>query len=329
MHLIVQRIAYSKLPSEILENIEELLLPPEIPTYSSRPRRRLKDFFLYLDKDRQYTGPLIVYSNPDPSCATTKQLNPAFTLPATNLGENILRVDHLRYWHRVSDELHILWSLCGPRYTDSRDPIVPRAHLELSVPEACVWRSTFGIQFINGYLDVKITFQSDQEIVLPCHAGIFSHDLWNECVDVIDLETETVLPRVPIAPTSGPYCLDSWAQTRELGFKDDANPEMLEESLDAKKNLTHFEANTSQKLPLQPAGVWWQYYVRSGILKSGQRYAFRLKPGLWIPRWTYGTKTERDGPFNLPPIPITVDETSHTFEFRVESIGAPHGSFNR
>jgi hypothetical protein len=230
-----------------------------------------------------------------------------------------------RYWHRVSDELHVLWSLCSPRCIKTADMTIPSAGLELTAPEACVWRSQFGIQYINGYVDVKITFCSDREIVIPCHGGLFSHDLWNECVDTIDVETGDILaPLPPDSQARGPICLNSWAATRELGFKAGTDSD-----LDPDKNFRCIKANGTCNLKLRPTMLWWQHHVRYGTLKSGRRYAFRLRPGISIPRWTYGTRANREGPFNLPPIPITVDETLHPFKFRVESVGAPHGSFNR
>jgi hypothetical protein len=63
VRMVAHKIAGSKLPSEILEHVEDLLLPPEIPAYSARPCRPFKDVFLYLDKSRQYTGPLSTYTS--------------------------------------------------------------------------------------------------------------------------------------------------------------------------------------------------------------------------------------------------------------------------
>ena len=318
IHLIVRKIAGSKLPSEILEHIEDLLLPPAIPKYSARPFRPLKDVFMYLDKGLQYTGPLLVYSNPDDS---------RINLHATHSGSvsgSVLRLVYQRYWHRVADELHVLWGSCSPRCVETEELAFPKAELELLVPEACVWRSQFGIQFINGYVDVKITFHSDREIVIPYHHGLFSHDLWDECVDILDLETgERLAPLGHVAQT-WPICINSWAQTVEQGFRAGAHTFM-----DPENSFRSFKANERRNLELRPTAVWWHWLVSKGMLKGGRRYAFQLRPGIMIPRWTYGTVGNREGPFNLPPIPITVDETLRPFKFRVESIGAPHGSFNR
>jgi hypothetical protein len=141
-------------------------------------------------------------------------------------------------------------------------------------------------------------------------------------VDTIDLETGDILAPVRHASLNWPICINSWQQTRDLGFG-------VGPFLDPGKNFRSFKANETCNLELRPTVLWWQHRVRYGTLKSGRQYAFRLKPGITIPRWTYGTVVDREGPFNLPPIPITVDETLRPFKFRVESIGAPHGSFNR
>ena len=349
--LVLGKIAGSKLPVEILEYIESLLSPPEIPKYSSRPCRPFKDVFLYLDKTHQYTGPLIVYSNPDDFCTEHHEATlglqrcPALQYDAVGrppyrdiadasyYHKLILRVVFQRYWHRVADEIHVLWSLCSSRCIEVDSPIIPRVSIELTAPETCVWRSSFGAQPINGYIDVKIKLSSDREISVPRRTGtygppydadIFSRDLFNDGVDLIDLGTGEVLPPMPRGPHSEPICLQSWAQTRELGFKVGAE----DVELDPMENFIHFEANACRKLDIRPRTKWWRYYVRNGLLKNGHQYAFRLKPALTIPRWTYGKPGDLKGPFNLPPIPVAVGEKLYSFNFRVESIGAPHGSFN-
>jgi hypothetical protein len=297
---------------------------------------------MYLDKTHQHTGPLIVYSNPDDFWDEHYEAARKVHLRSTPLydtgdaiyyEEPVLRVVFQRYWHRVADEIHVLWSLCSPRCIEAESPTIPRVSIELTTPETCVWRSSFGAQPINGYIDVKIKLSSDREIGVPRRtstyappydAGIFSRDLFGDGVDLVDLGTGEVLPPMPRGPQSEPICLQSWAQTRALGFKVGAE----DEELDPMENFIHFEANAYRKLDIRPRTKWWQYYVHNGLLKSGHQYAFKLKPGLTIPRWTYGKPGDLKGPFNLPPIPVTVDEKLCSFNFRAESVGAPHGSFN-
>ena len=335
--LLVQKTSGSRLPGEILEYIEDLLAPPQIFNYSERPRRPFQDFMLYLDKSRKYNGPLMIYSNPDGSWrkATSTLSEHLARGEPYNHPDCILRVVHQRYWHRVADELHVLWSLCSPRRLPDDNPTIPRAHLWLRAPEACVDHASFGTQYINGYPDLTLEFCSDGNVVLPADAfrrldsSMFSHDLWDECIAIIDLETGAVLSPVPARIEDTAICFDSWAKTRDLGFGPGPDQALH-------PRFWFFEPNVPTKLMLRPSQEWWQHNVRNGTFKSGREYAFKLKAGFNIPRWTYGSRPEKDGskpnihgPFNLPPIPVTVDETPQPFKFRVESIGAPHGSFNR
>ena len=353
--LVLGKVAGSKLPVEILEYIEGLLSPPEIPKYSSRPCRPFKDVFMYLDKTHQYTGPLIIYSNPDDFWAehdeAARKGQPG-RVPQYSAGdwqnhgghlrnladaldyyETTLRIVFQRYWHRVADEIHVLWSLCSPRCLEAESPKIPRVSIELTTPEICVWRSSFGMHPINGHIDVKVKFSSDREIIVPRRTGaygppydedIFSHELFTDGVELIDLTTGEILPLVRRGPQQQAICLQSWAQTDELGFKAGEGIQ----GLDPSQNFAHFKANAYRSLDIRPRSKWWHYYVHNGLMKNGHQYAFKLRPGLTIPRWTYGKPGDLKGPFNLPPIPVTVDETPRQFKFRVESVGAPHGSFN-
>ena len=333
MHSIVQRVASLKLPGELLEYIEDLLVPPEIPRYSSRPVRPFDDVFMYLDMDHISTGSLLIYSNPQ--AYWHSQNHSYWQLGFTELEsmsnapygqavfeEDVLRIRFLRFWHRVADELHILWSLCSPRCSSLEMSQMPRITLKLKMPEACVWRAT-GPQYINGYPDTEVFLHSEQPIVIHC-TEMFSHDVWAECVEVVALGTGDVLPMRPYKYMDDSLPYDSWALSRELGGPSDAKIEQWQNY----KQRT-FEPGNSGVLGIVPRRFWWQDRLRNGMFRNGREYALRLKPGLTVPRWTYGEIGNLKGPYNLPPIPVTVDETIHKFKFRVESIGAPYGSFSR
>jgi hypothetical protein len=98
IQMLLQKIVPPHLPAELSEVIENLLVPPPIPSYSSPCRRPFKHLFLYIDSKALRSGPLLVYSEPE--------------VPKhTSAGHGALRLHCLRLWNRVANEISNLESL--------------------------------------------------------------------------------------------------------------------------------------------------------------------------------------------------------------------------
>ena len=334
MQMILEKVAGCRLPVELRECIEDLLVPPEIPRYSSRPYRLFDNMFLYLDRNHTSTGPLLVYSNPenfwpgDVPCPAPSEPRRASSENHRNSAfeRDLLRVVFLRFWNRVADEIHILWSMCSPRCSPYENP-TPRVVLNITMPATCVWRDrAVRPDYVDGDADIEVTLQSDQPITVHRH-NMFSHDIWTEAVDVVDVDSGDVLPTVPykLHPyycCSPQYC-DSWAQSLELGFDCPDH----RGSYDHRRFLLlrTFQPGNSGKLGLGPANSFFNDRFDRGLLQDGHEYALRLKPGVTVSRWTYGTVDALHGPYNLSPIPITMD---HEPRFKFESRPRFYGSFS-
>ena len=317
MQKVLQKVAESKLPTELLEHIEDILVPPEIPVYSGRPCRPFKDVFMYLDATLMSTGPLLVYANPAAFSDNAEAKRFGFTEPDMQswspwreaaFEDDLLRVTFLRYWHRVADELHVLWSLCGPRATGPDDSQLPSISLKLSLPTICVWRPPGECNAIDK-ADVQIVLQSYRPITVQSNS-LFSHDLWAEAVEVVNLKTGSVLPPLLFKGQSGYSCYDTWARTRKLGFRD---PHI---GIGYNGRIKTFHPGTSPNISCRHGHEWWGDRVKKGMFVNGQKYAVRLKPGTTVPRWTWGVEGDLQGHYNLPPIPVSAEEVR--FTFRIE-----------
>ena len=104
----------------------------------------------------------------------------------------------------------------------------------------------------------------------------------------------------------------SWALTRELGFH-----EGITAPDEAKDGQTWpllalrpgREIEVSQSFVcIEPPANW------EVVLQEGHEYIVTLQPGLTLPNWTYGTASHRKGPYNLPPLPVTMG-TPGTFTY--------------
>ena len=314
MQMALQKIASFRLPIELLEYIEELLVPPEIPDYSARPCRPFKDMFLYLDATHLSTGPLLIYSNPDPF-SFSRNLESAqagFTEPddisfapwkLAAFEDDLLRIIFLRYWNRVADEIHTLWSLCALRSTDVDHATLPRISLNMIMPKTFVTARCALTAKPDG-LRVQLNLHSDRPVTVH-NSALFSYDLRAEALEIVDVETSRSLPPLPYKRMNGIYCYDSWAQTPDLGFPTEDRGLELGHDI----NLRTFYPGKPEEVPGD--GPWtpmWQDLIRKKILLSGRRYALRLKAGVTVPRWTWGVVGAVEGPYDLPPMRVTMDE---------------------
>lgn len=306
--MLLNKIAGHKLPTELLDYIRELVIPHEIPNYSARPTRLFKDVFMFLDASSLSMGPRLVYSNPASFWQGSEEIKGPFDDPRRwssafmrEYGSQApkLQVSNLRYWHRVADEIHILWSFSSPRLTGVDLASMPRIKLRMNFPES-VHRGQFAGALARSELRYELHFSQPITLPIPSlsHWGLF---------DIIDLETGMILPRLPFRLRGINSCSDSWEQTRELGFH---RPTFL----------TLWPSSSHRKLPAPVTGGsqgWYEPYVHAeGLLTHGHRYELHLRDGVNIPRWILGTSRGGGHPYNLPPIEVTMSESSQlTFRY--------------
>lgn len=289
-------------------------MPPDIPNYSSRPLRPYQDVFLYLNERHLSNGPLLVYSNPrdygpGPNQARSKYHAP-YQAPSTL--DQPLRVVFLRFWHRVADELHTLWSLCSPRLPLSAAD-TPTITLRIHVPDTL----SPGTRQVNGLhnfgrgppYDCTFSLRSTFHEPITIHKHpLFSHDLWWEALDLVHLATGEVVPEAAsIYPSPGQDVADSWQQSRELGFARDHSPEPRHMQTLHPGQWTEV-LDTEGRRIRHDMDMWLIERHEAGLLRRGPgRYALRLRKGVVVPRWTSGAVDERRGPYNLPPLALELE----------------------
>lgn len=310
MQMVLEKIANQRLPSELLEYMEDLLVSPEIPSYASRPARVFKNVFMYLDSRYPSTGPLLVYSNSTELWNGAAARRAGFENPSEILTyggwkeacfeDDMLRVVFLRYWHRVADEIHILWSMCSPRSPSSNYTDLPHVTLKLSIPPLHQDPHDFTV---SASIHYELLLHSNHPIIVPRQYPL-SHEVWTEAIEIVDLETDELVPPLPTPRNLWDhydYPFTSWApHNRSLGLRGIQHPHSMLQIL----------------RPDESSGVMrtsfdWSYlrdlnYHR--VLVNGREYAARLKSGVTLPRWTYYGDGVAKGPFNLSPIPVRMEE---------------------
>ncbi|KAK3718863.1 hypothetical protein LTR37_004779 [Vermiconidia calcicola] len=313
IRMVLQKVAGPKLPNELLEYLEELLVPPEIPNYSSYPRRPFQDVCMYMDPSSLSAGPLLVYSNPRrfrPEDVLSKAhiiepVNSFATLWRNTIFEDdVMRIKLLRYWHRVADELHVLWSIASPR-TTSIVGALPTLSLKLEMPEVYA----FG-PYSRSETATKMhyTLQSQRTVTLHNYPFL-SHDIWCDALEVVDLDTGKAIPTLPLkVQRHDRHDNDSWATTRELGFQDDSYEDRRSGRETYMRTIAPGGTETDLMLTNHTPWDWIRDAALLGWLVDGGHYLARLKPGTTVPRWTYGSANHLEGPYNLPPMPVVMEE---------------------
>ena len=320
MRMLLHKVAGSKLPTELLEYIEAVLVPPEIPHTSSYPCRQFQNTFLYFDSNCLSTGPLLVYSNPLPSWSShwrteeERDVQPFYPARARLFQENLLEVLNLFYWYRVVHEIHVVWSMCSPRAQVHADEI-PSVSLKMEMPEVCEHNP---ITLGNVQVDVRIILRSCETINIH-RRPFLSHDIWYEALEIVDVDTGKILPQLPFKPDPvlcGSFGA-SWAQLPQLGHRQNIDPES-----DQRPHLCSLQPGLSDDLAMGPFIQFWEDHRRKGHLVDRRKYAVRLRSGVVVPRWTYGSMGDPKGPYNLPPIPVTMDDQlQFTFRYKRPKLG--------
>lgn len=308
--MLLNKICAPWLPEELVQIIEDMLVPLHCPNYSAPPDRVFHDMFLYLDPSAPLMGPKIVYSNHfqediDPEFQRRRRhKEPVLKLHVTDLGS----------WRLVSDELHILWSLCSPRLKIATTDL-PLFLVHLYFPEVCALQprnnpDDHGEQWPEKAVAKFKLRGTDETIVLHdqlTHAWTISDDFWYTALECCEADEGAKLPNVPIiARNIEEQRLSSWSEDPLMRSPDYLDDDPGDDPDDVTRGIPKCMSPQKGRNNLQIAGrqEWWLAMYEAGWLKDGHEYIVRVKRGWGMRRWTYGSMPGLKGPYNLPPIPV-------------------------
>ncbi|KAI7708725.1 hypothetical protein KC322_g4957 [Hortaea werneckii] len=211
-----------------------------------------------------------------------------------------LRVRNLRFWPRIADEIHTLASLWATEDSvSSQLECIPSATISIDSP---LWRGT-GTQFDEFTLAlVTLRVKSPRTLTLHTH-GLFSHDLFFEALQLVDLTTNRVLPQHPYEDSERQVLShdDSWSTSASLGLSNHA---------DVHSRLRRLEVlEPEQSVQWRwNASSYWELRKGRGELIDGHQYALRANPDVLLKavRWTYG----KPGALEIcgrPPMPVSLE----------------------
>ncbi|KAK3048506.1 hypothetical protein LTR09_010170 [Extremus antarcticus] len=325
------KISDNRLPKELMDYIEDLLVPPEVPTYSSLPRRFFPDMFLFLDPAHLLTGPQLVYFDQDERSAGTQQAQAGLSsaerssppLRGNNSEEAfVLLVDSPHYWCRVTNEIWTLWTLCSPRSTDRDMATLPSVDVRIvkGAPDGLI------LEFVlHG--NRPVTIGMEPALSHPSHERTFT---------LTDLATGDVIAEksrqfYPSRPTT--WQVD-WQQV-QTGISQASQTGLPEQhglaqfwahllsqhGVKGLEKANHFETLWPQvpRVFLSVDGYWKRlpdYYA----FVDGRRYRLTMRPDVVIPMWTFGKVGALEGLFNMPPLQVT-SNTSMDFVLRRQNNG--------
>ncbi|KAF2168960.1 hypothetical protein M409DRAFT_52942 [Zasmidium cellare ATCC 36951] len=297
--MLADKICASLLPEELVQLIEDMMVPPPCSNYSAPPDRVFHDMFMYLDAPKQLTGPQIVYSE-----NFQEHIDPEFQRRRWHRDAIVkMHVTDLGSWRLVSDELHIIWSLCSPRITVSAEEL-PQFLVRLKFPHVCTLQPRQGRQY--GFGDpwpreakAKVSLRGTAESIVMHDACLFADDFWYTALEIRDADTGAMISLPPISSNT---ILDphpsSWSEDPLMRSWDpphDQNGGMLKSTY-PRKRKTNVRVEGRQD--------WWFAMYEMGALKHGHEYIVKVKKDWGMRRWTYGSVPGLKGPYNLPPIPV-------------------------
>ena len=328
IQIILHKIAGQRLPAELLDHIEQYLVPPETPNYANDPSRPFENFFLHFDPGPSKPlseGPLLVYFKPllDPRTQTPRRY--CGTTGSLEIGQrkkyqrDLLRVRNLRFWYRVADELHILWSLCSPRSEAIAPAELPAIHLRIEVPRLFTESDIEHPRLNHPPAHCFLILNYSEPVTLHQNFPTISRLVY-ESLELTDLTTGFTYPPLPYSyPSSDTiHCTDSWASTAKLGLRR-VPPRGIPEADLPQSPFHTLEPHTlCRSFNVQGiVEVWWQKVRWEGRLLDGHEYALRLNDHAEVSRWTFGRLGASKGPYNLPPLSLRLEkEVRFTYQAR-------------
>ncbi|KAI7348025.1 hypothetical protein KC320_g6878 [Hortaea werneckii] len=323
IRMLVRNIVAGRLPVELCDTIEEMLTLPTIPDYACSRLRPFHDFMLYFAPKPSVRslsqGPVLVFSNPSRLLSAngvegfTYNANYRHGVQAPDT-EN-LRVRNLRFWHRIADEIHTLASLCATENSGSPQlECTPSATISIDSP---LWRGT-GTHF-DEFTLVTLRVKSPRTLTLHTH-GLFSHDLFFEALQLVDLTTDRVLPQHPHEDSDRRILShdDSWSTSASLGLSNhpDVHSRLRRLEVLEPKQSVQWRWNSS---------TYWELRRGRGELIDGHQYALRANPDVLLKavRWTYGKPGALEEICGRPPMPVSLESE---VKFTIHKVRAPRSS---
>lgn len=288
MEMLVRKTAGHILPKELLMTIQEHLLPPVMHDFSSYPVQPFRNCFLLLNREGVYSGPRIVLTDPTPYRIMSDQPKNRWETTlhtASRSVEEVFYVFDLKFWHRTSDMLHILWTHCrGRPRSASSTKTIPTISLTIDLESYFpISHSTF------PETSLRLTSHANQPLVIHKRDRLFT-DFWESFIELHNLETGIQAPNLPYKLTHLPDRHQTWQPSAALALP---NPDFL---------FLTLQPGETVDIGTGASPAWWWDMHGRGSLVQGRRYEIRLREGAGIERWTWGTSRDLEGPFDLPAL---------------------------
>ena len=129
---------------------------------------------------------------------------------------------------------------------------------------------------------------------------IFDSRLWNSYLSIIDVSTEAEVPLAGLRslfPLSSSYQDLSAKDLQEYSFMPEHPGRNCWITLQPGESFTHKSVFSKCRL----------YDRHKGILRVGKQYRVQLRKDLAIPRWSWGTELDLQGPFASMPMKVVAD----------------------
>lgn len=313
MRMILRKIAGHVLPAELVSLIEEQCCPPDYVDFSCIPTRPFEHVFLYLNGSMQQAGPQVVYSRRVGS--TFKLREDESNLPQTHRficdddRDCQLYISYMQFFRLVTDELHTIWSLCGPRYDLSAE-LMPRITMIHHFPQQS---KPGGLEASVLPWEFSLILEGTKPVMLH-HRGLDL--LFHNQIKISEATSSakeeppcSVQLRFETLRAPKDMRTQSWSTLRTI--RSSRHPSDSTGCTLYPNRTKKFESDPySDDVDNGAKGsagmlIWWRVQCKS--FEGGKSYRIRFPDRMCLDRWTFGTVDNREGPYNLPPVEVTVE----------------------